>query len=128
MIFPKSVNLFPSSDFPPGPPVIPLNVNPPGGPILRAPIPARAAPIPPGALAPIPIAPSDGLAPPAADLRAARLSGPDAGPATGIPAAPPTTPRAWERRRADMEVALGLGPKPFAWLAGDGADEREAAI
>lgn len=121
MICPKSPNLLPSFL---GAPAIPLSFNPPGGPILLAPTPARdpEAPIEPGALGGIAMEPRLGRAPPA--LRAARLSGPDAGPGSPEEPPPPLVPSACERRRAPMEVALGLGPNPEC---GDGAEAREAA-
>jgi hypothetical protein len=129
IILPKSVNLLPSG-LSVAAPFIPLNVIPPGGP-LRPPIPPRpptrggGCPIPPGALAPIPIAAKLGRgAPPA--LLAASPKGPDAGPGAcpggGLA-------RAADRRRADIDVAPGLGPfGPLARLAGPGPEEREAAI
>lgn len=113
MILPKSVNLLSSAL---GAPFMPERLRPPGGPLL----PARPAgppgppgrPSPPGVL--WPIWPSVGLGGPPGPARlAARPKGPALGPWTFLP-----PPRACDRRRADIDVAFGLGTPPNC---GDGA-------
>lgn len=141
MIFLKSLNLLPSFPPPPcillkfNPPGGPLRpAIPPAPPGAPGPPPIPDLDNPPGAEG-MPNVPKFGLFP---ARRAAKLKGPLAGPgklgpppipippgpagAPGrpfageavplpLPLPPAFAPRAWERRRAPMDVALGLGPR-----------------